>query len=163
MKKVIIVRHAKSSWTDFSLSDFDRPLDNRGHHDAPIMAARLKEEGHIPQRIITSNATRAKTTARYFSQVFDVPVEEARDLYHGLAEDYLDIIKTLDENVECVALFGHNPGITFLANLIKMGSTDNIPTCGIVIAEVKGPIWAKTEWEDLRLIGIMTPKDAHHD
>jgi len=160
LKKVIIVRHAKSSWTDFSLSDFERPLDNRGHHDALPMAARLKNAGHIPQRIITSSAVRAKTTAQYFSDVFGIQVEESRDLYHGQADDYLDIIKSLDEKIECIALFGHNPGITFLANLIHMGCTDNIPTCGIVIAEVKSRLWAKSEWENMNLIGIMTPKDA---
>ena len=163
MKKVIIVRHAKSSWTDFSLSDFDRPLDNRGHHDAVHMAARLKESGHIPQRIITSSAVRAKTTAQYFSKAFDIPLEESRDLYHGQAEDYLDIIKSLDEKTECIAMFGHNPGITFLANLINMGCTDNIPTCGIVIAEVKSAVWAKSEWDNMKLVRIMTPKDGGND
>jgi len=127
------------------------------------MAARLKEAGHLPQRIISSPAVRAKTTARYFSQVFDVPLEEARDLYHGLIDDYMDIIKSLDETTECAALFGHNPGITFLTNLIQENVTDNIPTCGIVIVEVKSANWADSNWDDMKLIGIMTPKDPQHD
>lgn len=162
MKKVIIIRHAKSSWTDFSLSDFDRPLDKRGNDDALHMAARLKDAGHNPQRFITSNALRAKSTAKYFSDEFGIPIEESRNLYHGLQDDYLDIIKSMDKDVECVALFGHNPGITFIANLIKMGSTDNIPTCGIVIAEVKSADWANSEWDNMNLIRIMTPKDVEN-
>lgn len=159
MKKVIIVRHAKSSWTDFTLSDFDRPLDKRGIHDAPFMAERLKEAGFLPDKMISSNAVRAKTTAGYFSNVFDISLEESNDLYHGLPDDYLDIIKAQDQKVGTIALFGHNPGITIIANLIKVGCTDNIPTCGIVIAELGDDNWSKAEWHNMKLLQLMNPKD----
>jgi phosphohistidine phosphatase len=66
VKKVIFVRHAKSSWNDFRLTDFDRPLDKRGLHDAPKMAKLLKSEGIRPDTIYTSDANRARSTAKVF-------------------------------------------------------------------------------------------------
>ena len=160
-KKIIIIRHAKSSWTDFSLSDFDRTLDDRGLKDAPVMANRLKEAGHIPNKIITSSAVRAKNTAAYFANALSINKEETRLLYHGEPEDYLEQIQLLDETISCIALVGHNPGITHIANLIKPGVTDNIPTCGIIIAEMDGKIkWNDTDWGKLKLLNIMAPKNS---
>jgi phosphohistidine phosphatase len=161
-KKIIIVRHAKSSWTDFSLSDFQRPLDQRGLNDAPVMAEVLREAGHYPQKIVSSSAVRAKSTAAFFSKTFQIDVEEADSLYHGLPNDYLDQIKQLSEDVQCVAFFGHNPGITFIANDIQSGITDNIPTCGIIVAEMPLDVaWQKTTWSKMKLKHILTPKDPY--
>lgn len=163
VKKIIIVRHAKSSWVDYSLSDFDRPLDKRGIHDAPVMAERLRDEGHIPQLIFTSSAIRAKSTAAFFAQTFGVKAEETKALYHGEPDDYLEILTRLPEEVNCVALFGHNPGITFIANLIKPGCADNIPTCGIIVAEMPGTSWEKADWSSMHLVRILFPKENKHD
>jgi phosphohistidine phosphatase len=161
-KKIIIVRHAKSSWTDIGLSDFDRPLDERGLRDAPVMADLLKETGHFPEKLISSSAVRAKSTAHYFSKVFDIPVETTRELYHGEPENYIDQLNLLNETTLSIALFGHNPGITYLANLIKPGVTDNIPTCGIIIAEMpKNILWKDVSWSKMKLISILTPKNPH--
>ncbi len=162
IKKIIIVRHAKSSWSDFSLSDFERPLDQRGLNDAPIMAEILKEAGHYPQKIVSSSAVRAKSTAEYFSKTFQIPVEKIDSLYHGQPDDYLEQIAQLPEDVQCVAFFGHNPGITFLANDIQRGVTDNIPTCGIIVAEMPIEIsWKNAKWSNMKLKQILTPKDPY--
>ena len=72
VKDVCFVRHAKSSWDQPGLKDFDRPLDNRGLHDAPMMARKMKELGLIPDYLISSGANRAKSTAEYFRQEFDL-------------------------------------------------------------------------------------------
>ncbi|MBC7885937.1 MAG: histidine phosphatase family protein [Saprospiraceae bacterium] len=157
MKKVIIIRHAKSSWNDFNLSDFDRPLDSRGLRDAPLMAERLKKAGHIPQILISSNALRAKTTANYFSTVFDLDVRLVPSLYHGQPDDYLNVITELEEDIKTVALFGHNPGITYIANLIKPGCTDNIPTCGIIVATLSDMMWEEADWNKMTLTELMYP------
>lgn len=160
IKKIIIVRHAKSSWADFSLSDFERPLDQRGLNDAPIMAEILKNAGHYPQKLVSSSAVRAKSTAAYFSKTFQIPVELADSLYHGEPEDYLDQIELLTEDIHCVAFFGHNPGITYLANEIKNGVSDNIPTCGIIVAEMPiHVLWKDAAWSKMQLKQILTPKD----
>jgi phosphohistidine phosphatase len=161
-KKIIIVRHAKSSWTDFNLSDFDRPLDERGLTDAPAMAALLKDTGYVPQKLISSSAVRAKSTANFFANVFGLPLETTEDLYHGEPDDFLEQLALLHEDVSCVALFGHNPGITYLANLIKQAVTDNIPTCGMIICEMPPQTaWKKAKWSKMKLISILTPKNPY--
>lgn len=158
MKKIIIVRHAKSSWGDFGLSDFNRPLDARGLRDAPEMASKLKKQGHRLDKIISSDALRAKSTAKYFSEEFNVPLSEMHSLYHGEPDDYLNILASLDDQVDCVAMFGHNPGITEIANIIKAGCTTNIPTCGIIILEYNSKLWLGIDWFKMKMLGIMTPK-----
>lgn len=163
MKKVIIVRHAKSSWTDLSMKDFDRPLDSRGLHDAPVMAKVLHNAGYKPDVIYSSDANRALTTARYFAEEFGMQVQKKHSLYHGEPDDYLDIIVDENDHTQTIALFGHNPGITYMANLIKSGCTNNIPTCGIIIAEFTGTSWSLCQWKDLKLVKILTPKNQHND
>ena len=162
MKQVIIVRHAKSSWSDFSLSDFERPLNTRGLHDAPMMAERLHQLGYSPQKLCTSNAVRAKETAQFFSKLNNVPLDLYSELYHGEPDDYINVMSALDESVECAVFFGHNPGITYVANLIKPGCTDNIPTCGIIIASYPGT-WSNANWEKMKLVELLYPNNDNRD
>ncbi|MFN8339606.1 MAG: histidine phosphatase family protein [Saprospiraceae bacterium] len=162
VKKVILVRHGKSSWADFALSDHDRPLDERGKKDAPTMADLLEQKGHFPQQIISSTAVRAKTTAQYFGEKFGIAVLQEGDLYHGMPDDYLHQIKNLAPSINCVALFGHNPGITNLANMVQPGCTDNVPTCGIVVLNL--PIetdWSKASFKKMTMTDLLYPKDFH--
>lgn len=161
MKQVIIVRHAKSSWSDFSLSDFERPLDTRGLHDAPIMAERLKKLGYTPQKLCSSNAVRALETAQYFSTINSIALDLYPSLYHGVPDDYMEVMSELDESIQSAAFFGHNPGITFIANLIKPGCTDNIPTCGIIIATYPTGKWSEVSWKKMILVELLYPnKDS---
>lgn len=163
MKKVIFVRHAKSSWNDFRLTDFDRPLDKRGLHDAPKMAKLLKSEGIRPDIIYTSDANRARSTAKFFASEFDMNIIEKHNLYHGSPEDYMDVIRDENQQSQVIALFGHNPGMAYLANMISPGCTDNIPTCGIIITEFRLDSWAKCDWSCLKLVKILTPKNNFND
>lgn len=158
----MFVRHAKSSWTDTAMSDYERPLDSRGLHDAPLMAGRLKNEGCDLQLLITSSANRAKTTAKYFAEELRLPLEETRDLYHGMPEDYLARIHELNEDIRGVAFFGHNPGITYVANMIEPDCTDNIPTCGIIIARADETYWKDVDLNKMELVALMYPKDGGH-
>ena len=163
MKQVIIIRHAKSSWSDFSLSDFERPLDTRGLRDAPMMAERLKNLGYLPQKLCSSNAVRAKETAQYFSTLNSLSLDLYPDLYHGQPDDYIDVMSGLDDSITCAAFFGHNPGITYVANLIKPGCTDNIPTCGIIIATFPSEKWADANWKKMTLVELMYPNKDNRD
>jgi phosphohistidine phosphatase len=163
LKQVIIIRHAKSSWSDFSLSDFERPLDTRGLHDAPLMAERLKNLGYLPQKLCSSNAARAKETSQYFSKINNLPIDLYPNLYHGSPEDYIAVMSGLDESISCAAFFGHNPGITYVANLIKPGCTDNIPTCGIIIATFPTGTWAEANWKKMNLVELMYPNKDNRD
>ena len=159
-KKIYIVRHAKSSWTNMGLSDFDRPLDDRGERDAPVMADFLSQQGVLPDIMISSPAKRAKTTALIFSDVFHKKLNFAENLYHGEPDDYLQHIQLLDESIHSVMLFGHNPGITYIAHLVKPHSTDNVSTCGVLDLSMDAQIpWEKADWSVMSLDGLFNPKN----
>jgi phosphohistidine phosphatase len=159
MKTIVFVRHAKSSWTDFRLTDFDRPLDERGIKDAPFMALKLKSSGVHAELIISSPANRALTTANVFAEQFGCPVITDMDLYHGFPENYMNAIRSITADIHTVALFGHNPGLTVLTNMIHPEGIDNLPTCGVVIAKVPGDKkWNDVTFEDLQFVTLLYPK-----
>ena len=146
-KTLIIVRHAKSSWTSPSLRDFDRPLNDRGHHDAPMMAKRFRARSVPVDRWISSTANRAKTTAGYFATEFDITLQLEPELYHASLETFLQLIHAFDESWNSVAIFSHNPGITELVNYLGGGSVrlDNLPTCGMVGFRFPSTRWTMVE------------------
>jgi phosphohistidine phosphatase len=135
MKSLILVRHAKSSWDDPSMSDYDRPLNDRGRKDAPMMAKRLAAKGIRPDVLVSSPAKRAFTTAQAFAAEMDIPkkqVHTAEALYMAGPGDFLQVISTLDDTVGTAVLFSHNPGITDFANLLGVARIDNFPTCAVM-------------------------------
>jgi phosphohistidine phosphatase len=162
MKTILISRHAKSSWDNASLTDFERPLNHRGHKDAPEMAEKIQAAGFRPDVLISSPANRALTTAKYYAKTFGLPVAEVKKLYHGMPEDYLSVIQEQVDEDHTVMLFGHNPGITYIANLIEPGVTDNIPTAGVIIASCPAKSWAEVEWRNCRLEKIAVPKEISY-
>jgi len=149
MKTVYFIRHAKSSWSDMSLRDHDRPLNKRGKRDAPFMAEKLKELGVEPDAIITSTALRAKTTALHFASVFDLSgsrLQEEPAIYEAYSSNILKIVQNTSDDFDTILVFGHNPGFTMVANSFVGGEDiDNVPTCGIVkvVADV-------SNWRDLK-------------
>jgi phosphohistidine phosphatase len=162
MKYLIFVRHAKSSWKEPNQADHDRPLNERGLRDAPEMAARLKHAGYAPEVLISSSAARARTTASFFAETFGLDVTIDHGLYHAAPEVYLNRFNNLPAGISTAVFFGHNPGITQVADLIQRGYTDNVPTCGIIICAFEGQ-WYDAAWQDIQLIGIMCPKDPEYD
>lgn len=146
MKTLILVRHAKSSWEDPSLSDFERPLNDRGKRDAPLMAERLHERGIKLDSIVSSPARRAKKTAEQFAKRYKKKEEGLAlktELYMAGEEAFTSVIERLDDNDDCVAIFSHNPGITDFANSLTDARVDNIPTCGIFAVTVEAKKWNK--------------------
>jgi phosphohistidine phosphatase len=136
MKTLYIVRHAKSSWDNVNLPDFDRPLNTRGKTDAPRMGKRLKEKDVHPNLMLSSPAKRALSTSKRIAEVLNYPeknIKTDKKLYHADAEDILSVIRDQKNRFEVLMVFGHNPGLTDFVNEIgKSTSIDNIPTCGIV-------------------------------
>ena len=146
MKTLVIVRHAKSSWNDPGLSDHDRPLNKRGLSDAPIMGARLAEWGPPVDRVISSSAVRAWTTAEMVIHEMGLPWDEIQiedALYHATEEEMLDVIQEQDDYIDGLMLFGHNPGMTYLVNDLSDLDLDNLPTCGVVILQFDVENWAQ--------------------
>ena len=161
MKKIYVVRHAKSSWADLTIVDKERPLNSRGKRDAPVMAAWCKQHNYIPDFIITSTAKRAKATSKIFAKVLGVPADSYisdDQLYHAPAEQYMQSCYGLEESENSVMLFGHNPGITYLANEVSQKYTENVATCGILIIESSAPNWQELAMDNCNLISYKAPK-----
>lgn len=135
MKKLVLIRHGKSSWSDADLTDYDRPLNKRGKKDVPFMAKRLADKELLPDMFVSSKAKRAKSTAKKIAGQINFPKKQIvllKDLYLACDNDMLDIVRDTDNQVETLFLVGHNYGITDLASRLSGKLFDNIPTAGIV-------------------------------
>jgi len=134
MKTLFLVRHAKSSRDDPSLSDRDRPLDDRGKQDAPKMGKRLAKRDAKPDLLLSSPALRALTTAQLIAEELgyrrkEIVVDDR--LYATDADDLLAVIRALDKRLNRVMLFGHNPEFADLAHRLSSEIID-MPTCAVV-------------------------------
>ncbi len=161
MKKLTIVRHAKSSWKDLSLHDSQRPLNKRGRRDAPEMGRRIKEHGIRPSLIISSPAVRAWTTAKVVAEQIGYPrefLQKESGLYHASVEEILDVIVAQDNGFNNLMLFGHNPGLTDFANYLVPGLTNYLPTTGVVAVEINTEDWSLYDLPSTKLLVHDWPK-----
>ena len=144
MKTVLLIRHAKSSWEDLTMDDFDRPLNDRGKRDAPEMAKRLIQKGQKVDLLISSPAKRARKTAMLFAEEFKFDKDKIKFhdyLYHASSENFERAIASAPESVEIIAIFSHNPGITSFANELTDVRVDDMPTCAIFAASADVQHW----------------------
>jgi len=145
VKTVILVRHAKSDWGNSGLADFDRPLNERGKRDAPVMAERLQQRGILIDAFIASPAKRAAKTARVFAETFGRKKENIifkEELYLAEPPVFFTIIQQTDDAFTSIAVFSHNNGITDFANMLTDARIDNIPTCGVFAIKAYCKNWA---------------------
>ena len=162
MKTLYLVRHAKSSWDDPKLDDFERPLNERGLKDAPRMGRRLSDKGVSPDLIISSPAARAIATAKLISEELGYSkknIQQARAMYHAGPGNLLDEIRKVDDKYETLVMVGHNPGITEFANDLLKESIGNIPTAGVVAGNLKINTWKETEFGCGKLLFFDFPKN----
>lgn len=146
MKVLYLVRHAKSNWDNPELSDFDRPLNERGRHDATHMGIRLRERGVAPDLMLSSPANRAITTCKEIASIIGYAtarIKIDRRIYHAEEEELITLLGELSDTQKTVMLFGHNPGLTHLANAVFIEHIMNIPTCGIVAGKLKIKLWSE--------------------
>jgi phosphohistidine phosphatase len=146
MKTLYLVRHAKSSWKNPNLDDFERPLNKRGRKNAPFMGKVLKELKVAPDLVISSPANRAATTARIIAAAINYPLEKIRysEAIYEFSENALfHVVKQIDDTVKKAMVVGHNPAINGLANYIGDQSISNIPTCGVFCVELDTSSWKK--------------------
>jgi phosphohistidine phosphatase len=144
MKTLFLVRHAKASHDNSSLVDRERPLNERGLHDAPEMGKRLAKRHVRPDLMVSSPARRALTTARLVaSQVGydleDIVVEDR--LYAAHVDELLAVIRKLDNKLDHVMLFGHNPEFSHLAGRLS-GESIDMPTCAVAEFGFDTPSWS---------------------
>lgn len=145
MKTLLIVRHAKSSWSVASLNDFDRPLNERGKKDAPVMAQRLLDRKIIIDRFVSSPAKRAKKTTELFCTAYHKNISDilyVSALYQATPEVFFQVVEQLDDEFNCVAIFSHNPGITAFVNLlVENTSIGDMPTCSVFAVQINISKW----------------------
>lgn len=148
MKRLVLIRHAKSDWNNPELSDFDRPLNHRGLSDAPLMAQLTQKLNIIPDFIITSSANRALSTAKVFAHQFavdDAHFQEDIRIYRGNYLDYIRII-TMTKNIHnCIFLFGHNPEISAAASALVNSFHESVPTCAVICIDFDTDKWEEIE------------------
>jgi|SRR5438105_729815 len=146
MKSVILIRHAKSSWDDIGLSDFDRPLNERGKEDAPKMAKRLLAKDITIDAFISSPAKRAKKTASLFAEEFGSRKDEiilVPELYLAGPEIFYSAIAQAPAKAKCIAVFSHNPGITDFVNGLTNTRIDDMPTCSVFGVKANIKQWSQ--------------------
>ena len=148
MKKLFLIRHAKSSWDHPDVPDFERPLNKRGKRDAPFMGNLLFKQKIKPDAIITSPAVRALTTAEIFAKELGYPKKKIirdENMYECGLGDLEDIVQSISDDFSTVLLFGHNPAITSYSNHLGNRYIDGLPTCAIVGIELNVDKWKKAE------------------
>ncbi|NOJ29425.1 MAG: phosphohistidine phosphatase [Nitrososphaeraceae archaeon] len=133
MRKLLLLRHGKSSWDDHNLEDHDRPLTERGREDSFVMGKFLKKENLIPDLIISSTAKRANKTANIIAKNsgYDGEILETKTLYTASSGDYEKIIKDIHDEYKTILLVGHNPVIEEVVERIT-GIMQIMKTCSLV-------------------------------
>ena len=164
MKKLYIVRHAKSSWGNFTTPDFDRPLNDRGKRHAPMMAKRLLDSKTQIDVFISSPAKRAKKTCQAFVEVYKRKKDEivfVDELYHAPVGTFFNTVAAIDDRYDSAAIFSHNPGITDFVNALNSGTTvDNMPTCAVFAVAADCTTWADFEVASKKFLIFDFPKSV---
>lgn len=132
MKHILIMRHAKSRWSENDVSDHQRPLNPRGKRDAPVMAQRLLNHGVLPDIILSSDANRTRQTSALILEVLGkVNISFEEELYLSSPSTMISLLSALENDVEVAMLIAHNPGITEVFESLADVKIDNVPTSGL--------------------------------
>ena len=158
MKKLTIIRHAKSSWK-YDIGDLDRPLKSRGIADVKVVSKYFKTKYLQPEIVFSSLAKRALETCKIFLENIEFSytnVNVSTEIYDFSGEKLTNFIKTLDNNYDNVMLFGHNYALTNFVNTYGDRYIENLPTSGLVIFEFN-----IDSWKDLKpgkIVELVIPK-----
>ena len=159
MKTLLLLRHAKSSWDDVALRDFERPLADRGKRDAPRMGEELKLRAPLPDLIISSPAARARQTTQAVVEAggLTARLEFNDSIYGATSAELMRLIRRLEDGVNCALMVGHNPGFEELVSRLT-GSDERMPTAALACIEFQIDHWNDLEDGAGRLIWLLTPK-----
>ena len=162
MKTLFLIRHAKSSRDDPTLSDKERPLNDRGRRDAPRMGERLAKQDARPDVILSSPAVRALATAEIIAKKLDYDVKDIvvdERLYAAAPGDLLEIIQELGDKIKRVMLFGHNPELSELAHRLSHKISD-MPTCAVAEFSFDTKSWSTVGKEEPVKARLYAPKSS---
>ena len=159
MKKLFIIRHAKSDWENINLDDYDRPLNKRGEKNAPFMGKVLEQKNIIPDLIISSPALRAITTAKLIAKEvkYKKEITPNQYIYEAYVTSLQEIVQYIHDSNDTVFLVGHNPGVSALAYML-CGLKEELPTCSIVEIEFDCKSWMDVSRENSKLVSLDYPK-----
>jgi len=160
-RKLTLIRHAKSSWSDSGISDFERTLNKSGLENAPEMGKRLADSGYTADSIVSSPAIRAMTTAKLISNQIGFDHQHIllkEEIYEASLGNLLRLINQLNDQLNSVMLVGHNPGFTVLCNYLSNARVDNMPTCSIAQIRFKKSTWGNISEHSGELIDFDYPK-----
>lgn len=145
MKTLYVIRHAKSSWNFLHLPDYERPLNNRGNRDAPLMGQRFRARGIVPDCLVCSPALRARETAIKISMEIgftENSIIYKRSIYEAGVPALLQTIEAFPDEAVSAFLVGHNPGMTCLAEYLTRKQIGSLPTCGVACIEMDIDSWS---------------------
>jgi phosphohistidine phosphatase len=164
MKILYLLRHAKSSWDDPAMADFDRPLNGRGRRAAPLVAEFMRERGIRPGLVISSPAARARQTAELVAgaEGLGVPVKFDGSIYEAHPLDLLKVVRGADESAAELMLVGHNPGLEGLTERLT-GERERLPTAALVRIELQADGWPQVEENCGRLDWVVRPRELGGD
>jgi len=148
MKRIVLVRHAKAEDIYDNITDFDRALTKKGNNDSFIIAKRIKSLNIFPGLVISSPASRAFETAINFVKELNYSDEKIileNNLYYNFnADKLLKYIKTINKEFENIFIFGHNPTLTYFANILLKKDYISLPKCGAV-----GILFKMENWNEI--------------
>ena len=162
MKRLLILRHAKSSWANSSISDWQRPLNERGLRDAPRVGEWIREHVLVPDVLITSDAVRARTTAEAVAKAAgyaqDIIVEPS--LYHAKPDDLLAVLRGVGNEARTVLVVGHNPGLEELVHQLT-GEHHDLPTTALVHISLPIDRWSEIDTASgASIVSAWQPRDS---
>lgn len=158
MLELFLIRHAKSSWKDLTLDDFERPLNKRGKYSAQFMSEKLLEQGILPDIVLCSPAKRAKATCKPLCKTLKVSNVHFEPLIYEASRSELNqLIKSISSSHKKVFLIGHNPELNALANEL-VDHQENIPTCGIVHIQFDAHSWENATKKCAKKVNFYFPK-----
>jgi phosphohistidine phosphatase len=163
VRQLLILRHAKSSWADPALDDWQRPLNDRGLRDAPRVGDLLRRRSLVPDLIITSDAVRARTTAQAAARSagYTRDLLVAPSLYHATPEDVIEVLNSVpEEGANRVMIVGHNPGLEDLIEQLT-GESRGLPTAALVLLDLPIDRWNQLDISmGATVVDAWQPKDA---
>ena len=168
-RRLLLLRHAKSSWSDAALDDRERPLNGRGERAAAVMGTYLAQRGALPSLVLCSSAERARQTARRVLGCLDAEPEVrfTDALYGASANEALALLRAVSPSISCVLVIGHNPCVEDLALALAGSGTEKalarldrgLPTSGLAELELDEGGWASLAPGSCRLVDYATPKE----
>ena len=160
MKILFLLRHAKSSWDNASLADFDRPLNERGNNTAPFMGEVMTRREYTPSIVISSPANRAASTAKLVKESagFNSDIRYDDRVYEASPNSLRQVVSELDDAFESAMVVGHNPGMEGFIRYLT-GEIEAMPTAALAVVELNIDSWSEINGDTGKLAEVIRPKD----